>query len=503
MRGKKVAINAVAGIIEELLAIICGLVLPRLILVQFGSVYNGLVTSISQFLTCAVLMRSGIGGVTRAALYRTLADKDIEATSSVLNATKAFMKKVSAILALSIVAFACVYPFFLIDEFNWFFTCSLFLIIGLSTFAESFFGITYLILLQADQKIWISSAVRCVCYIFNLIITSLLIINGFSIHIVKLSTTLIFTLYPIALGVIVRKRYKINKYAIANNSVIAQRWDAFWHQIAVFVMDNSSVMVLTILSNIKEVSVFSVYNMVIYSLRRLIQSFTGGLGSAFGNMIAKKELNLLRRNYDVTEFAIFSISTVAFTCAGILILPFVSIYTAGVNDIQYIRPLFAYVFLFAQFMNSVRLPSQMVVEAAGHFKQTKKYVIIEPIINVLMSIVGVLAIGIDGVAFAAAIAITYRTVVFKRYTERVLLVRTQNLLYKRIFFAVVECGITVLVISLLPIKPPESYISWVLYALIVAFFSCASVFGCSFLFFHTEVRDTWLSVVNIIRRTKK
>ena len=58
-----------------------------------------------------------------------------------------------------------IYPFFVKDDFEWFFSFSLFLIIGVSSFAESFFGITYLIVLQADQKLWISSLLKIICYI--------------------------------------------------------------------------------------------------------------------------------------------------------------------------------------------------------------------------------------------------------------------------------------------------------------------------------------------------
>ena len=54
MRGKKTIINTIMSLAEELVAVICAFILPRLILSNFGSAYNGLATSISQFLTFAV-----------------------------------------------------------------------------------------------------------------------------------------------------------------------------------------------------------------------------------------------------------------------------------------------------------------------------------------------------------------------------------------------------------------------------------------------------------------
>ena len=52
MRTKKAVINTMTSIIAEIVSIICGLILPRLILGAFGSSYNGITSSITQFLSC-------------------------------------------------------------------------------------------------------------------------------------------------------------------------------------------------------------------------------------------------------------------------------------------------------------------------------------------------------------------------------------------------------------------------------------------------------------------
>ena len=153
MRSKYIIKNALLSILEQFVIIISGFILPRLLLKYYGSQYNGLITSITDFLSCAVLLRSGIGGATRAALYKPIADNNHKEISRIIKATDNFMKKIGLILLLLILIFSLIYRLIVKNDFNYFFTFSLFLIIGASTFAESFFGITYLILLQADQKI--------------------------------------------------------------------------------------------------------------------------------------------------------------------------------------------------------------------------------------------------------------------------------------------------------------------------------------------------------------
>ena len=70
------------------------------------------------------MLRAGIGGATRAALYKPLANKDKEEVDSIMKATDLFMKKVGIILAVLIVAFAIIYPFLIQNNFGWLFTAS-------------------------------------------------------------------------------------------------------------------------------------------------------------------------------------------------------------------------------------------------------------------------------------------------------------------------------------------------------------------------------------------
>ena len=80
MRSKKALINTVSGLAYEVVAVICGLMLPYLIInnEDYGSAVNGITQAIAQFLSCIALMKAGIGGVTRAALYKALAKNDID-----------------------------------------------------------------------------------------------------------------------------------------------------------------------------------------------------------------------------------------------------------------------------------------------------------------------------------------------------------------------------------------------------------------------------------------
>lgn len=502
MRSEKTIINTIFSLAEEFIAIICSFILPKLILSRFGSAYNGLTTSISQFLTCAILLRSGIGGATKAALYKPLANNDKNEINSILKATDIFMKKIAIVLASLIFFFAAIYPLFVKNEFTWFFTFSLFLIIGISTFAESFFGITYLILLQADQKLYISSIVKILCYIINIVLASILILSGQNIHIVKLGSAVAFTLYPIILSIYIKKKYKINKNVEPNNKAIAQRWDAFWHQVAIFVNNNTDIMVLTFFSNMLEVSVYSIYNLVLHGLKRFVTSFTNGVDAAFGNMIAKGEQKILKENLSVMELIVYNLSTFLYSCAIILVLQFVQIYTKGITDVNYLRPMFAYILLIAQFFFAIRLPYQFVVQAAGHFKETKKYAIIEAILNITISIILVIKFGLIGVAIGTLVALIYKTIMFSNYMSDKIVGRKKIITLKKCLISIIEFFIILFISKIINLPIKNNYGNWLLNCTITVIIAAIVIILGTLLFYKKDYYNLKKKMNNIIKKKK-
>lgn len=466
MRTRKTIVNTICALVEELVVIICSFILPRLILSAYGSAYNGLTTSITQFLSCAILLRSGIGGATRTALYKPVANDDKNKINAIVKATDLFMKRIGLILAVVILILAIVYPVFVIDEFEWFFSFLLFIIIGISTFAETFFCITYLIVLQADQMVWVASIIRSICYAVNVVVAAFLIAHGSSIHIVKLGSAFVFGVYPIILQIYVKKKYSLNLNVEPDNSAIKQRWDVFWNQISVFIMNNTDIMVLTVFSNVWMVSVYSVYNLVVNGLRRLINSFSEGIEAAFGNMIAKNEYESLIRNLSLVEFIMYSLSSVVFSCAIILILQFVRVYTNGIDDVNYIKPAFAYIILIAQFFNSIRLPYQMVVQAAGHYKQTRNGAIVEPILNITISIVFVIRFGLVGVAIGTLVATLFRSIQFSTYMSKNIINRNISVTIKKILTTIIEMVLAVAIMHFIGLDDADGYRKWFFNALI-------------------------------------
>ena len=95
--------NSISPLIYQVTTIICGFILPRLILSHFGTEINGLVNSIAQFLGVISFLELGVGAVVQSSLYKPLADNDNLNVSKVIASADKFFRKLGYILAIYII----------------------------------------------------------------------------------------------------------------------------------------------------------------------------------------------------------------------------------------------------------------------------------------------------------------------------------------------------------------------------------------------------------------
>ena len=65
-RGRKLAYNTTTSLLLQLISIVSGFIVPRLILGTYGSNVNGLVNSVTQFLGVITLLDLGVGAVVQS-----------------------------------------------------------------------------------------------------------------------------------------------------------------------------------------------------------------------------------------------------------------------------------------------------------------------------------------------------------------------------------------------------------------------------------------------------
>lgn len=466
-RRKKLYLNTITALLNQIIALVCGFILPRYILSYFGSEVNGLVTSMTRFLSVITFLELGIGPVIQSNLYKPLADNDIDMISKIVVSAERFYRKIAYIFLVYIAVLLVVFPGINIDYDFWF-TASLLLIISISTFAQYYFGITYQVLLNADQKIYVHTTVQIITTILNTLICVVLMKLGCGIHVVKLVSTIVFVARPLYQNIYVRKHYNINHKIVYTEEPIKQKWNGFAQHLAAVVCGEIDVVLLTFFSTYQSVSIYSIYLLVVSGINKLVMTAVSGLESFWGNMLAKKEYSLLSKTFESVEALIHAGVTFLFVTTAILIAPFVSVYTKGIEDASaYYLPLFGVLLTFAYGVQCLRVPYFRIIKAAGHYKETQNGAFISMFLNIIVSVVLVFKFQLLGVAIGTLAAMLYHTVFFAWYLRKNIINRPFYHFVKHMIVDIVSGVLGFIATSWLTMSN-VTYGSWILFAVIVA-----------------------------------
>lgn len=495
MRSKQVIKNIVSAFILQIIILICGFIIPKLIISNYGSNVNGLITSITKFLAYISLLELGFGPVVKSALYKPIAYKNKEEIKQILKTSEKFFKTIAYIFIIYIVVLCFAFPIMLSDEFNIQFIISLVIIISISIFAEYYFGITYRLYLQAEQKTYIISIIQVVTLVLNTIVTIMLVKLNVNIQIVKLVTACIFLLRPIIQNLYVKKKFNISLKGVKSDYKIKQKWDGVAQHIAYVVHSNADIVILSIFSTMSEVSVYYVYLLVVSSIKNITQIFSNGIDATFGDMIAKEENENLNNSFKLYEVVYFTAVTLIFSVALFLIIPFVKIYTKGITDVNYIRPIFAYLIVISEFIWTIREPYNVLIKVAGHFRQTKKGAWIEAIINIIISLFLVWKYGLVGVAIGTLVAMIIRTLDLIYYSNKNILGRTLKYNFKYLLVMFFELLLIFVFVKILPQAKVENYFEWDLQAIKVFTISAITILVINSVLFKKSIKE----IINFIK----
>ncbi|MGN4126113.1 lipopolysaccharide biosynthesis protein [Lysinibacillus sphaericus] len=433
MRTKKVILNLMSNVMLQIVSAAINFILPRLFITTYGSASNGLISSIKQFLSYLKIVEAGVGNASIAALYKPLSLSDKDQINGILAATNHFYRRSGYIFTVLVVILAIFYPLVVGDEVNPRTAFYMVLILGISTMGEYFYIGKYLVLLTADQKSYVIFRIQTILLIASTILSLTLIVLGFSIVVVVASSSVLLLLDILFLRSYVQKKYLYFNIRVKPHTLaIKAKWDALIHQIASLVVFNTPFILITIFLGLKEVSVFTVYNMVFNAVTLFVSAFSGAMLAAFGDILVKEDRGDLQKHFHYFEYIFYAVVAFCYTCTAILILPFMTIYTVGIEDVNYIRPWLATLFVIVGVANTIRIPSNTLVNSAGHFKETKNRAIIEAIINLVMSIICVQFLGVEGVLIGALCSYAYRTCDLILYTSKEILKHSVLVTVKKI-----------------------------------------------------------------------
>ena len=493
MRSKQAMKNLMSNLILQVIVFIVGIILPRFFLEEYGSTVNGMVTSINQFLTYMGLAEAGVGTASVVALYAPLADQRQDDVNSILSATRLFYYKSGMIFIALVMGLVAIYPYLISQQLPASMVRMMIIVLASSTIVDYLFLGKYKVILSAMQRGYVVAIAQAIGTLVNMGISILLIKEHANVVLVKAVATGAYILrFFVVRWYVKRQIPEINFKVEPNYKALSQRGAALLHQIVGIIVNNTDVVILTIMlgsRSLVEVSVYSIYNMIISAVYTLLNVFANGLTAGFGEVISKKEDNVLRKSYSSFEYMYFMVFYIVCVCVSCLLLPFVKIYTINVKDAEYIRPLVAVLFTLIVFLQNIRIPGMTMICAAGHFKETQPQAIREAIINLTVSLLLVKRFGMVGVLFGTVCSYGYRSTEIILYNRKYLVQgsgrKTCSRIVRNTLMAIV---LGILGYRMIPINM-VSYGQWLLGAIVVGVISSCCIIVINYIFEPDEFKE--------------
>ena len=263
------------------------------------------------------------------------------------------------------------------------------------------------------------------------------------------------------------------------------------------VQSGGPIVMATILTDLKIVSIYAVFNLVIGGINSVLSIFISGLSASFGDVIARNEKEILKKAYNEFELSYYMLITVVYAVAFILIIPFIRIYTQDIADINYDLPVLGFLMVLNGLLYNIKTPQGMMVISAGWYKETKIQTTIQATILVGVGTICGYYWGITGILIGAILSNIYRDIDLAVFIPKYLLHVNPLKTILRILFVLIVAVLLYLPFYFYPINV-ENIFEWCLHALIMVFYASIVTFITAFILENQTLKEIIKRIYGVI-----
>lgn len=462
MRTRNSILNIIFSLIHKIATILLGFVVARLILTTYGSSINGMLASIRQFVAYLSLLEMGIAGASIYALYKPLAERNDKQISQVLVEAKNYYFRSGIAFTIGCIILAVIYTFIVSDrEINSVTVFLVFIILSVSTAMDFFAFAKYRVIFTADQKEYIINVCNTIYIITYSLLAILAIKADMSIIIMQLTVVIAYFVRSALLYTFYKKTYR-NRFDLSikpKDKLVKQKGAVMWHEISWLVISSTPMVVMTLFYSFKQISVYSVYNMVIGNIVIIVSVFYNAFTAGFGEIVAKEQYSLFGKIYHQFEFMYFTLAGFMFLCTLQLIQPFINIFTIGVLDIYYNNPVLVILMILLSLANCFRVPPSIIIGITGSYQQTMNSTIIVTILCIILS-VSFAFINFELILVGSITAYIIRAMAFMIQAKKLSIGYNINISIKNVLVAISTFIITYFFTNRLVNNAVSGYLEW-------------------------------------------
>ena len=416
--------NILYSFFSQIIMLLLGFLVPRFIISGYGSDTNGLTNTITQVFTYLALLEAGIAQATSNALYKFInnKNKNEDNISKIFSISQKYFRKVSFFYALVVLFVSIVFPLIIKTSLSYT-TIFLYIIIeGIISLISFYFIQSWTALFQVDGRYYVVSKIELLNKVLCYGIKIVLAIKGINIIFIQLGCLVASLIKLLIYKIYIKKNYS---WVTIEKNISGENLDNKSYyvvsEVAWTVFSSTDMIILSIFCSTQLASVYSIYNMVYLALNSLLVSVYNSMRYVLGQNYFTNT-NKYKKIHDTFNSIFFGIMTIMMCVAYVLIIPFVRLYTSGVNDVNYIYDSLPLLFCLVQLISWSRYVSGNLTAIAGYAKNTSYVSVIEAIVNIVLSLILVNKYGIIGVLIATVVALPIK-VVYCTYLADVIILK--------------------------------------------------------------------------------
>lgn len=402
MRTKKSIINLGSNIFSLLIISFGKFFITKLFIQKLGSDINGLYQLFGQIVAYLNLAEGGVGTALTYALYKPLSENDRNKINSILST----IKKIYRYIGVSILSFSILLSLFLNKFINTNLTkrelSLLFILYTLKISIDYFTNISKF-LLQADQKEYKLNFILTFFKVLDIILQFYLLTYGYSLYIILIKEILVIIITNEIVRFKAKKEYKwLNLNSSKRDySCLKNTKYLVIHSLCSAVVYNTDYILLGKYKSLSDITKYSNYLLLINFILSIPLRGINALGASIGNLIIENNLKKLKQVFIELFIVTFYIGSIGSVVTYYTISDFITLWLGK----DFILSRVSVVMLTVIFIHSLtRQPVGILVNSSGLFRETRKSVIIEMVLNLLISLYLVRKYGVEGVIFGTLLA---------------------------------------------------------------------------------------------------
>lgn len=420
---KRIVVNTIVGFVSQIIILVMGLIIPRIMLQHYGADVHGLTGTVTQIVGYVALLEAGIGASARNALFKPIKNNQQEDVSTILSVTRNYYRKVSIIYFFVILALSFLLPFVLKSKINYWVIFSIIIFEGLSSLFNFLFVDTAVCFLTCIGKTYVINGIDLFGRILTYGLKITLALLNVNIVFIQIAFFMASVFKAILYNIYMKRKHPSINYKCYDSSYrLPNRGSYVIIEVTWTVFSATDAILLSILVSTVSASIYSIYNLIFITLNGVITAIYNSIFYKLGEEYVKG-IDGYQKYHDVFTSFIMSITTILISVAFYLAIPFVKIYTSNITDVNYIIPIYPLLFCIIPMLSWSRYVSSNLVCLAGYAKKVGIISIIEASINIVSSVIFVHFFGAVGVLFGTIISLPLKVVYCFIMSERVILKR--------------------------------------------------------------------------------